>query len=106
MPEVVRRDVEPRRMVSRRTWLAGAVVGWVTAASRAEGPGPAGADADQELRAVEALGTQAGLRPFRTSRTGHYLGIGDARDMFRSLTLRDCEAVAADFLDHYRARGF
>jgi hypothetical protein len=95
-------------MVSRRTWLAGAVVAWVNASVRAEGPVPADEDEDEdrERRAVEDLGKEAGLRPFRMSLSGMYLAIGDARDDFRSLTLRDCEAVAADYLDHYRAKGF
>jgi hypothetical protein len=78
----------------------------VNAASRAEGPGQEDVYEVREQGEVEALGAQAGLRPFRMSRTGNYLGIGDARDDFRSLTLRDCEAVAADYLDHYRTRGF
>jgi hypothetical protein len=36
----------------------------------------------------------------------HYLGIGDASDVLRSQTLRVCEAVAADYLDHFQSHGF
>ena len=80
--------------------------GW----ARGEEPAPANVDAqadeDRERSAVEALGEKKGLRPFRSSRTANFLGIGDAPDDFRAMTLRDCEAVTADYLDHYRAKGF
>ncbi len=61
---------------------------------------------DQERRAVEAIAAKARLRAFATTRSAHYLGIGDTSDAFRSQTLRDCEAVAADYLDHFQSRGF
>ena len=92
--------------IDRRTWLAAAVaacVGGSCLAQEAKGPN---ADEDEEVRAVEAVGNLAALRPFRVSRSEHFLCIGDGLDGFRSLTLRDCEAVAADYLDHYRAQGF
>jgi hypothetical protein len=60
----------------------------------------------RELESVQTLGKNAGLRPFRSTRSKHFLAIGDAPDGFRALTLRDCEAVAADFLDYYRGQGF
>jgi hypothetical protein len=92
--------------VDRRTWMAGVVAAWMSGPCRAEAPDGAEADEDRECEAVEANATRAGLRPFGTNRTRHFLGLGDAPEAFRALTLRDCEAVAADYLDHYRAKGF
>ena len=93
------------RTISRRSWLAGAAACASASAgawARAEDPpGP-----DEEQRAVFALGEKAGLPRFRSSETPHYLAIGDARDDFRARTLRDCERVRADYLDHYQAKGF
>jgi hypothetical protein len=106
MRDEPRNEVGPGRIVGRRSWLAGALLAGLNAAVRAEGPVATDVDEEKERRAVEDLGKEAGLRPFRMSRGGIYLGIGDAADDFRSLTLRDCEAIAADYLDHYRAKGF
>jgi hypothetical protein len=96
---------------TRRSWLLGAAAAcagaWVPV--RAEDPpreNEARAGRDEEQRAVEAIAAKAGLGRLRSSTTGHYLAIGDARDDFRASTLRDCEAVRADFLEHYRAKGF
>jgi hypothetical protein len=63
-------------------------------------------DDEAEQRAVDALGAKAKLRPFRSSRSASYLAVGDAPADFQARTLRDCELVAADYLDHYRAKGF
>ena len=86
---------------SRRAWLAG----------RAPWPAPVGWSGRTKLRerrtqAIEALAKRSGSAPFRVSRTTNYLGIGDSVDVFRSRTLNDCEAVRADYMDYYRARGF
>jgi hypothetical protein len=103
---------EPGLKLTRRAMLAAALVSGASActrvAARAEDdPAPGeGQDDDAEQRAVEALGVKAGLRPFHSSRSTSYLAIGDAPADFRALTLRDCELVAADYLDHYRAKGF
>ena len=92
----------------------GSAVACACAWARAQELAPPSAGANTEAEAelaserkhVEELGEKAGLRPFRMSQSANYLGIGDAVDGFRSLTLRDCEAVRSDFLDHYRAKGF
>ncbi len=98
--------------IGRRAWLAGlgasGVMGLVAGPSwgtRAAGAGPRqGADAD--LKAIEAKGAEAGLGPFRSVESRHYRVAGDAPEGFLRLTLRDCEAVAVDYFDHYRAQGF
>jgi hypothetical protein len=100
--------------ITRRTLLATALgcgAGIVVRARGAEYPGggqepPREQDDATDKQAVEALGAKAKLRPFRSSRSTSYLAIGDAPADFQTLTLRDCELVAADYLDHYRAKGF
>jgi hypothetical protein len=98
-------DIGRDPLVDRRTWLAGALTA-VGASCLAGEPDQSRSDEDRERQAIEELAAKAGLTAFRTTRTRHYLGIGDASDRFRSLTLRDCEFVAADYLDYYRSRGF
>jgi hypothetical protein len=41
-----------------------------------------------------------------TLKSAHYQAIGDASEPFIKLTLADCEQMAADFLHHFRSRGF
>jgi hypothetical protein len=99
-------DLGREPMVDRRAWLAGALTAWIGASCRAGELDPSQVDEDRERRSVEELAANAGLRAFRATRTKHFLGIGDASDRFRALTVQDCEAVAADYLDYYQARGF
>jgi hypothetical protein len=98
--------VEPAGRADRRTWLASVLAAVVAAAHGALAGDEPGHDEDEEVRGVEALAKRAGLRPFRASRSRHYLALGDAPEGFRELTLQDCELIAADYLDYYKARGF
>lgn len=93
-------------LVTRRSLLTGALAAWVGASVRAGEPNQSQSVEDKERRAIEAIVAKAGLRSVATTRSPHYLGIGDASDSFRSLTLQDCEAVAADYLDYYQSQGF
>ena len=79
---------------------------WRTVCATLAGLMLIGGTGAQERRAVEATAAKAGLGAFRTTRSRHYLGIGDASEQFRALTLRDCEFVAGDYLDYYRPREF
>ncbi len=94
--------------IGRRAWLAGLGAAWLSASTRGDEPDPAvaDADADADARAIRERGRKAGLGPFRSAESRHYRVIGDAPDAYLKLTLDDCEAVAADYLDFYRARGF
>ena len=92
--------------LDRRAWMAGALAACLGAPCLAQEPKEADFDEGAEVRAVHAIAKKVGLRPFRTVQSGHFLCTGDAPDSFLSLTLRDCESVAADYLDHYRAQGF
>ena len=90
--------------IGRRAWLAGLGASGIMglAAGPARGSRAAGAD----LEAIEAKGAEAGLGPFRSAESRSYRVVGDAPEGFLRLTLRDCEAVAVDYFDHYRSQGF
>jgi hypothetical protein len=60
----------------------------------------------EEVRAVTEIGRTLGLRPFRTYRSAHFLAIGDSTEAFLAVNLRDLEGLLADFLDHFRDKGF
>jgi Protein of unknown function (DUF1570) len=94
------------RLVDRSSLLKGALAMWAGAPCRAGEPDPSQSGEEQERRSVDAIAAKAGLRVFGTSRSAHYLGMGDTSEAFRSQTLRDCEAVAADYLNHFQSRGF
>jgi hypothetical protein len=88
--------------------LAGALAAGCLAGFRAWGDEPPD-PADEELRAEEMVreaARKAGLKGVGATRSAHFLAVGDGSDGFRALTLRDCEAVASDFLKHYKAQGF
>jgi hypothetical protein len=87
--------------------LAGALASWL-GGRRAWGDEPPG-PADDERRDEESVreaARQAGLKGVGATRSAHYLAVGDASDRFRALSLRDCEALARDFLKYYKAQGF
>ena len=73
--------------VARRSILTGALAAWMSASCRAGEPEESRPDEDQERQAVEAIAAKAGLRSFGTTRSPHYLGIGDSSETFRSLDL-------------------
>ncbi|APW60292.1 DUF1570 domain-containing protein [Paludisphaera borealis] len=62
-------------------------------------------EADQTAR-VEARAKEAGLAAFRSSRTEHFLCLGNAPDSYREAALEICEALAKVFTPHLRDRGF
>ena len=118
--------------IARRAWLrraAGAGLGlggiaWgATSGLAQDAPPPRGAAAPQglaqdepksfpsddpaeELGRAEARARQITSRPLRTVLSAHYQAIGDAAPAFIKLTLSDCEEVALDYANHFRAKGF
>jgi Protein of unknown function (DUF1570) len=97
--------------VSRRSWLAGAVLGL----SGASTVSPLGwsmqaregdSDEKKEIVQVQAIAKKAGLEPFTESRTTHFLGLGDADARFRTSALSICESLAPAFIQHFNGQGF
>jgi hypothetical protein len=105
-----------RRLVHRREWLrhvaAGAVFGVglgerpaTVGAAQESKPAPQAAAARELERARERVG-KATSRPVSLAGSQRYQAVGDAAPQFIRTTLEDCELIAQDFADHYRAKGF
>ena len=103
----------------RRAWLRRSLVGAAALECLGFGPRqslasqdpnprlpPAEEAADKELRQAEARARKVTSRPIRIIRSAHFQAVGDASESFMNLTLADCELIALDYLDHYRAKGF
>jgi hypothetical protein len=67
---------------------------------------PRGDEPGDVLRRAEAKARQVTSRPLHTVQSAHYQAIGDAAPAFIKLTLSDCEQIALDYRNHFRARGF
>lgn len=84
------------KAIHRRAWLRlAAAIGWTSVAR-------AGDDAAE----VEAKARRAGLAGFGRVESAHYLGLGDAPAGFIEEAVAACEAVAAEFVKHFRDKGF
>jgi hypothetical protein len=105
--------------VERRKWLglaSGTALGIVASSgfafrlARAAAPiDPANVQPptrDEEYLAAETRVRKATTLPIRTAASDHYRAIGDASEAFMKLILNDCELVAVDYLEYYRAKGF
>jgi hypothetical protein len=96
--------------LSRRDWIARALAG-IAGLRLAAAPAFAiqpdgGPDEGKEIAQVQALALKAGLRPFAENRTANFIGLGDADAVYSRTALAICEALAKDFLPHFRDRGF
>jgi hypothetical protein len=103
-------DMGPSGFVSsvpswtRRRWLGSLLLGGVYAYL---GRAALGADdAPDEAARVQERAGKAGIGPFRSSVTEHYLGIGDAPDDYRDEALKRCAALAAAYEKHFQGMGF
>jgi hypothetical protein len=63
-------------------------------------------DEEEELQRAEARVRKITSGRLLKHKSPHYQAIGDASDFFIKLTLSDCEQAAADYLRHFRSRGF
>ena len=88
--------------IHRRTWLVG-VCGAALGVRPVLGRAQAREDVLEQIRAKARL---ARMQPFEASETAHFVGIGDAPGRQRQDALGVCEAFAADYFGHFRAKGF
>jgi hypothetical protein len=97
-------DRRPSRVTTRRGWLAAVLATGVGLGLRRTA---SGADAvEKEVAELEELGRKAGLGPFRSSVTEHYLGIGNAPDDYRTEALHYCEALATAYIKYFEDKKF
>jgi Protein of unknown function (DUF1570) len=96
--------------LSRRACIARIIAGIVgiSVLTRVSFSGEAVAELDDaaEIADVKALGKKAGLAPFSDAPSKNFLGLGDAGPVYCKDALTICEALAPEFLSHFRARGF
>jgi hypothetical protein len=103
---------EPGGTTTRRGWIIGSLMGGLGFALQAPEPERSRADADsdadeaRELVSIQARAKAAGLGGFRSSRTAHYLGIGDAPNGYRQQALKICAMLATAYEQHFRDKGF
>src|SRR5262245_17171795 len=89
---------------TRRGWLAATLAGslyGLGSRSWAVDEAETGEEAQVNERA-----RKVGLGPLRSSRTEHYLGIGDAPDAFRNAALVRCGELANAYQKHFQDKGF
>lgn len=93
-----------RRELLGWAWTCGGLALLSCGAQRPR-PQPGDGEAEQTAR-VEQRAKQAGLGPFRASRTEHFLCVGDAPDAYREDALDICEELGKLFSSHLQDRGF
>ena len=82
--------------ISRRVWLGGLLIaGW----SPRVGLG-------DDLDPIRAIGAKARLGEFKTSKSKHFLGIGDASIAYQVEALAAAESIGVEFLTHFNDKGF
>ena len=62
--------------------------------------------ADDVIERIHARAREARMQPFESSSTTHFEAVGDASARYRNEALGLCEAFAADYFAHFRAKGF
>jgi hypothetical protein len=97
--------------LDRRAWMrmAAGLIGLDRAASASQTAGDekdAQASEAEEYRRAESRARKVTNERLLKLKSPHYQAIGDAAEGFIKLTLSDCEQAAADYLRHFRSRGF
>src|SRR5215213_6551704 len=87
--------------MSRRGWLSASILGGIGLGAVADEPEKGVDTTAEELAPILAHARKVKLRGFRSSRTPHYLGVGNAPELFRNQALRVCEALAVEFQRFY-----
>ena len=99
---------------SRREWLSGVSLATLASSfAHADDPKSKGSKDDDleksvaiETKDIETIAAKHGLGRFQTSRTKHYLAIGDVDDTFRRPSGQSLRGVGGDYLGHFKQRGF
>ena len=86
----------PSTPVSRRVWLGGL---FLAGLHERLGFG-------DDLDPIRAIGAKARLGEFKTSKSKHFLGIGDAPTTYQVEALAAAESIGVEFLAHFNDRGF
>jgi hypothetical protein len=83
--------------IDRRAWLrlAAAGLAW-----------PAISSAADDASDIESKARSVGLGKLGRSESEHYLAIGNAPEGFRDVVVAACESMAAEFVKHFREKGF
>ncbi len=103
---------ETQWLLSRRRWLWSALLaapwcGLPASSQVAKSAQAQDAKSEaEEIAQVEAIAKKLGLGPFARSRTEHFLGLGDAPQLFCDTALGICESLAVKFLDYFKEKGF
>src|SRR4051794_15952074 len=87
---------------TRRSWLAATLLGGANLFLRTRAL--AVDDPTDEAAAIQEQARKAGLGPFRSSVTDHYLGIGDAPDAYRNEALKRCRSLATAYLKYFQEK--
>src|SRR4051812_10040937 len=91
--------------LTRRGWLLATLLGGGLFL-RGSGPVPAADDVADELAQIQEQARKAGMGSFRSSVTEHYLGIGDAPDLYRDEALKRCRALATAYQKYFQEKKF
>jgi hypothetical protein len=102
--------------IDRRSWLVRAASGAAALAGVAASTTAVRAIQEAKKDAPESAATEleramsrvraATKLSVQTTTSEHYQALGDASEAFMNIALGDCELIAQDFLDYYRAKGF
>ena len=116
MSPFIEKSDTARASLDRRSWLLRAASGGALLAAIAKSDSRADAKQDKKKSpAEEAAGEleratsrvrAVTSRSLQVAKSEEYQAVGDADPAFIQTSLRDYDAIASDFLAHYRAKGF
>jgi len=102
---------QPPGVLSRRSLVQGVIaalsgLGSGSFATGQEEKAPGRSAEAEEIAKVEKLARAAGLRPLHSTRSPHFLAVGDAPEPHLRQALDVCEALGKAFLVHFRRLRF
>lgn len=91
---------------TRRGWIISSLLGVSGLSAAGREPDRETLDDASEVAEIQARARRAGLAPFGSTSTEHYLGIGDAPDDYRNRALEISKAIGDAFQKHFQGKGF